>query len=147
MTITSSDHHVARPLELVLLDVWIAPISSISWCKFYDRFIDDFSRFFPNFWNLKWISKFFSLQIKQYQSDNSGEFLSNQIKNLFTKCEIYYRLMCPYISQQKGMVERKHRHIQEIELKLLDDYGLSQKTALMPSKQLLDKVLAWHTIL
>lgn len=40
------------------------------------------------------------------------------------------------------MVERKHRHIQEIELKLLDDYCLSQKNALMPSKQLLDKVLA-----
>lgn len=139
LSFPSSDRHTTRCLELVHSNVWVAPISSISRSKFYVLFIDDFSRFswlyplyhksdvFPPFVKFKVLVEIlFSTSIKQFQYDNGGEFLSSQFKDLFTKCRIYHRLTCPYTSQQNGVAERKHRHIQEMGLTLLADSGLSQ---------------------
>jgi hypothetical protein len=42
---SSSHRETSSPLDLVHLDVWVAPLVSPSGFKFYVTFIDDFSRF------------------------------------------------------------------------------------------------------
>ena len=40
-----STHQSAVPLSLVHSDVWTSPIPSVSGCRYYVLFVDDFSRF------------------------------------------------------------------------------------------------------
>jgi len=81
---------------------------------------------FATFIKFKTIAeKFFSTSIKQIQIDNGGEFTSNQFKNFLTTKGIYHRLTCPHTSQQNGIAERKHRHIQEMGLTFLTQSSLS----------------------
>jgi histone deacetylase 1/2 len=40
---------------------------------------------------------------------------------------IFHRLSCPHTLQQNGLVDRKYRHIMEIELTLLVQSGLPKK--------------------
>ena len=101
--------------------------------------MDDFSRFtwlfplhhksdvFSVFIKFKaLVENLYSCKIKQLQTDNGGEYLSNQFKNILQENGINHRLTCPYTSQQNGIAERKHRHIQETGLTLLAKSGLAQ---------------------
>jgi hypothetical protein len=82
------------PLELIHSDVWSSPIMSVGGCRYYVVFIDDYSRFtwmfplqnksdvflcFIKFKNL--VENLLSCKIKQLQSDNGGEYISNNFKN------------------------------------------------------------------
>jgi hypothetical protein len=71
--------------------------------------------------------KQFSTAIKQLQSDNGGEYTSNQFKEFLSQNGILHRLTCPHTSQQNGVAERKHRHVVELGLTLLAQSGLSPK--------------------
>jgi hypothetical protein len=126
------------PLELIHYDLWCSPISSISGCKFYIIFIDDFSRFswmFPlhsksdayiAFVKFKCFAENqFSTKIKNFQSDGGGEFTSHQFKKFLETNGIMHRISCPYTSQQNGIAERKHRHLVETGLALLAQSHLS----------------------
>ncbi|KAJ0043816.1 hypothetical protein Pint_18090 [Pistacia integerrima] len=73
------------------------------------------------------VENLFSSKIQQLQSDNGGEYISNDFKSFLTKHGIYHRLTCPYTSQQNRIVERKHRHIQETGLTLLAKAQLPNK--------------------
>jgi hypothetical protein len=128
------------PLELVHSDVWTSPIPSLTGCKFYVIFVDDYSRFtwlYPMFNKsdvyqcfLKFkalVEKQFNTPIKQFQSDNGGEYTSNQFKLYLSQNGIFHRLTCPHTSQQNGIAERKHRHIVELGLTLLAQLGLPSK--------------------
>jgi hypothetical protein len=128
------------PLETIHSDVWTSPVSSLSGCKFYFLFIDEFSRFtwlypiinksdvFACFMKFKLLVKnIFSTKIKYFQSDNGGEYTSNQFKSFFNQHGIFHKLTCPHTSQQNGIAERKHRHIMEIGLTLLAQSGLPYK--------------------
>ena len=46
------------------------------------------------------ISRVFAtfISIKQLQTDNGGEFLSNQFKEFLSEHGIFYRLTCPHTS-------------------------------------------------
>jgi transposase InsO family protein len=104
----------------------------LSGCRCYVIFIDDFSCFcwvYPLFQKSDvFISfvKFKSLvenqlshRIKQFQSDNGGEFVSKAFSDFFDLHGIIHRRLCPHTPQQNGLAERKHRHLMEMGLSLL----------------------------
>jgi len=112
----------------------------MSGCRFYVIFVDDFSRFtwlyplinksevFSYFVKFKLlVEKQFSTSIKQFQTDNGGEYTSTQFKHFLEKHGILHRRTCPHTSQQNGVAERKHRHIVEMGLTLLAQSGLPTK--------------------
>jgi transposase InsO family protein len=102
---------------------------------YYVRFIDDYIRFtwlypilnksdvYQCFVKFKLFAEnIFSTKIKQFQSNNGGEYVSNQFKQFITQNGILHRLTCLHISQQNGIAERKHINVMEMGLTLL---GLS----------------------
>jgi len=120
--------------------VWTSPIPSTSGCRYYVLFVDDYSRFtwlypilyksevFQCFVKFKLlVENLFTTKIKQFQSDNGGEYTSKQFKDYLSQSGILHRLSCPHTSQQNGIAERKHRHIVEVGLTLLAQSGLSPK--------------------
>jgi hypothetical protein len=134
----ASSRQSSVPLALIHSDVWVSPLQSTGGYSFYVIFVDDYSRYswlyplqrksdvFATFVKFKTIAeKIFSTSIKQIQTDNGGEFTSNQFKHFLTTQGIYHRLTCPHTSQQNGIAERKHRHIQEMGLTLLAQSSLS----------------------
>jgi hypothetical protein len=135
-----SSRQSSSPLELIHSDVWLSLVSSLTGCRFYVIFVDDYNRFtwlvplvsksqvFSSFVKFKLlVEKQFNTSIKQFQSDNGGEYTSNQFKQYLNQHGILHRLTCPYTSQQNGIAERKHRHIVELGLTLLAQSGLSSK--------------------
>jgi hypothetical protein len=114
------------PLELVHSDILTSPVFSISGCKYYTIFIDDFSRYswlFP----LKQksdmlecfiifkclIENFLSYKIKQLQTYGAGEF--------FTTHGIHHRITFLHTSQQNN------RHVIKTGLALLAQSHLPPK--------------------
>jgi len=65
------------------------------------------------------VENLFSCTIQQLQSNNDGEYLSIEFQKFLAEHGIFHRLTCSYTSPQNEIVERKHRHIQEIGLTLL----------------------------
>jgi hypothetical protein len=113
----------SSPLDLVHSDVWTFPLISLSGCRYYVIFIDDFTRFcwlnplskkfdvFPTFVKFKTlVENQFPFRIKQFQSENGGEFLYKLFTNFLDSHGILHRLSCPYMSQQNGLAERKQTY-------------------------------------
>lgn len=132
LSFPASTRNSTSPLALIHCDVWTSHILSLSGCRFYVLFIDDFSRFswlypssnksdvFACFIKLKCLfENLFSTKIKQFQSDGGGEFVSKIFQSFFSDHGIFHRVICPYTSQQNGIAERKHWHIVETGLSLL----------------------------
>jgi len=120
------------PLELVHSDIWTSPVYSISGCKFYVIFVDDFSRYswlfplkhksdmFDCFVKFKCLMEnLLSCKLKRLQTDGGGEYTSHTFKQYLSKHGILHRITCPHTSQQNGIAERKHRHVIETGLALL----------------------------
>ena len=137
---SDSSRESTAPLELIHSDVWSNSTPSLSGCRYYVIFIDDFTRFcwvFPisnksdvysTFVKFKLlVEKQFNSTIRQFQSDNGGEYCSTLFKQFFSDNGIFHRLSCPHTSQQNGLAERKHRHIMDMGLTLLAQSGLSKK--------------------
>ncbi|KAL6324735.1 hypothetical protein AAG906_017075 [Vitis piasezkii] len=135
------------PLQLIHTDVWFCSTKSLSGCKYYVIFIDDFSRFswlyplqnksdvyacFVKFKTL--VENQFSCKIKQLQSDGGGEYMSNQFQLFLSSNGIQHRRTCPHTPQQNGVAERKHRHVVEMGLSLLAQ-------SLLPTKFWVDAFL------
>lgn len=57
-------------------------------------------------------------KIRAIQTNNGGEFLV--LKTILSDHGIAHRRSCPYIHQQMGSMERRHWHIVDIGLSLLD---------------------------
>jgi hypothetical protein len=87
----NSTYQSKSPLSLVHSDVWTSHVPFISGCRYYVFFfvVDDFSKYswiyplynksevFATFFKFKvHAENLFSCSIKQFQSDNRGEFLS-----------------------------------------------------------------------
>jgi transposase InsO family protein len=114
-------------------------VVSLSGFHYYVLFIDDFSRYsclcplslksdvYTAFQKSKSLveNQFFTL-IKQLQSDGGGEFLSKQFTSFLKSHGIFHRISCPYMAQQNGLAERKHRHVVEMGLSLLTQSGIPQ---------------------
>jgi len=72
------------------------------------------------------VKNLFSSLIKQLQSDGGGEFLSNQFKYFIESNGITHRISCPYTGKHNVLTKRKHRHIVEMDLAMLAQYGMSK---------------------
>lgn len=57
----------------------------------------------------------FDVGIKVLRSNNGIEFFNSDMSDLLSKHGIIHQSSCSYIPQQNGVVERKHRHILEVE--------------------------------
>jgi transposase InsO family protein len=120
------------PLKLVHSDIWTSPIFSISGCKYYAIFVDDYSRYswlFPLKQKSDMLDCFIkfkclienqlSCKIKKLQTDGEGEYTSHHFQQLLSTHGILHRITCPHTPQQNGIAERKHRHVIETSLALL----------------------------
>jgi hypothetical protein len=136
---SSSMSQATCPLELIFTDVWgPAPVCSRSGSKYYVSFLDSFSRYtwlypiscksdvtsvFTKFKN--YVECFFKFKIRAIQSDWGGEY--RPLNKLLQSFGISHRVSCPHTHQQNGAIERKHRHIVETGLALLNHANLPFK--------------------
>ena len=63
---------------------------------------------FKHFKNL--VENQYSTKIKVLRFDNGGEYLSFQFQSFCSDHGILHQTSCPYVPQQNGISERKHRH-------------------------------------
>ena len=61
----------------------------------------------------------FSTKVKVLQSDGGGEYTSSQFQLFLAKNGIIHHKSCPYTPEQNDLAERKHRHIVETAITLL----------------------------
>lgn len=127
---TSSTSCTSFPLELIHSDVWgPSPLLSSNGYRYYVIFVDDYTRFsWIYFLHTKdEVPKVFSLfkcqienllntTIKTLRTDGGTEF--KPIPRLFP--QIIHQTSCPYTPQQNGVAERKHRHIIELSLAIIN---------------------------
>ena len=120
-----------KPLDLLHLDVWgPAPLVS-NGCVFYLSIVDDHSHFtwlFPlakksdvTFVFIRFkknIENLHTSTIKAIQTYGGGEFVNKPLTRFLQNSGITHHLSYPYITEQNGLVERKHRHLVSIGLML-----------------------------
>jgi transposase InsO family protein len=61
--------------------------------------------------------------VKALRSDNGGEYVSNEFKNLCAKEGIRRELNTPHNPQQNGVAERKNKSIVGVARVMLHDQG------------------------
>jgi len=69
----------------------------------------------------------FSATLRIFHSDGGGEYLNNPFKQYLLTKGIIHHISCSYTPEQNGLAERKHKHILETAITLL-------QTANLPSK-------------
>ncbi|KAJ1698879.1 hypothetical protein LUZ63_007391 [Rhynchospora breviuscula] len=118
------------PLELIHSDVWgPAPLVTSNGFRYFVIFVDDFTRFSWIFFlhskdEVVKVFASFKLQvenlvgnnIKILRTDGGTEF--KPITRLFP--QIVHQTTCPYTPEQNGVAERKHRHIIELSLAVIN---------------------------
>lgn len=130
LPISTSKTVYLTPFELVTSDV-LGPSHVLSnGYAYYVSFVNLHSRFtwmyflknksevprcFAHFYKMVQVQ--FGQHIKMLQTDGGGEFRS--LSTELTRLGIQHRVTCPHTSEQNGVVERRHRHIVEMELTLL----------------------------
>jgi hypothetical protein len=128
-------------LQIIHCDVWgPSPSDSLSSFHYYISFIDDYSRYtrlfpltfksdtFPVFKQFKALVKnLFDRNIKIPRSDGGREFMFGEFTKFLQTEGIQHQVSYPYTLEQNDMVERKHHHIIETGLSLLDFAGLPRK--------------------
>ncbi|KAJ4749591.1 polyprotein [Rhynchospora pubera] len=118
------------PLHLIHSDVWgPSPILSSNGFRYYVIFVDDFSKFswiyfmanksdvlsiFSGF--KAQVENLFGCTIKILRTDGGAEF--KPIATHFL--QIIHQTSCPYTPQQNGTSERKHRHIVELSVAIMN---------------------------
>ena len=134
-----TQHPRSRPLELVHSDLWgPSPVLSHLGHKYYVIFIDDFTQYtwlyplklksdvldiFINFHQR--VERQFNLKLQNFQSNWGREF--QVISKYLTSCGINHRLSCPHTPAQNRTPERKHRHIIETALSLMNQASMPHK--------------------
>jgi transposase InsO family protein len=107
----ASNRLIINILELVHTDLWTSPITSISGCKYYIIFVDDFSKYtwmyllhhksnvYSCFAKFKVLVEMqFNCKIKQLQSDGGGEYTSHLFQKFLPNNGIIHRKSCSYTS-------------------------------------------------
>ncbi|CAL2258851.1 unnamed protein product [Prunus armeniaca] len=69
----------------------------------------------------------FSASLKVFQSDGGSEYLSHKFQHYLLARGIIHHKFCPYTPEQNGLAERKHRHILETVITLLQTAHLPPK--------------------
>lgn len=123
------------------MDVWgPSPVVSFSGYKYYLLLVDDFTKYcwlFPLHKKSDvssyvqafkvFVSNHFSMSIKTFRSDNGGEFLNKLMSAFFALFGIKHETSCPHTPEQNGVAERKHGHILETAITLLQQAHLPIK--------------------
>jgi len=131
---TKSTH----PLEILHSDVWgPALLLSYEGYRYYVTFIDECTRFtwiFPLSNKSEVFALFvkfhaflctqFSAKVKILQSDGGGEYTTSKFQSFLTINGIVHQKSCPYTPKQNGLAEKKHRHIVETAITLLQNAKL-----------------------
>ncbi|KAM1070145.1 hypothetical protein TB1_002021 [Malus domestica] len=134
----SSEHKSVIPFEIVHSDLWgPSPCNSIDGYKYYVTLIDECTRYcwlFPLVNKSDFFETFvvfysfvhtqFSASIKILQTDGGGEYSSNKLTNFLHSKGILHHKSCPHTPEQNGLAERKHRHIVETTVTLLQSAKL-----------------------
>jgi hypothetical protein len=130
LTYPISTSRSTASLELIFSDVWRPAIDSFGRKKYYVSFIDDYSKFtwiyllhhksevfkyFAEFQSL--VERMLNRKILAVQSDWGGKY--EKLDSFFRSIGIAHHVSCPHAHQQNGVVERKYRHIIEMDLALL----------------------------
>ncbi|GJW34683.1 ribonuclease H-like domain-containing protein [Tanacetum coccineum] len=115
----SSETVISSCFDIIHLDVWTSPISSLSGFKYFVLFFDHYSHFvwmYPLLNKSDVLSKFvlfsnyvhtqFKCEIKSFQCDHGGEFDNRALHKLFANNGIQFRFSCAKTSQQNGKSER-----------------------------------------
>ncbi|KAG8492721.1 hypothetical protein CXB51_010467 [Gossypium anomalum] len=120
----------SAPFELIVAYVWGPASITSEGHSYYISFVDAYSRYtwlyliknkseaLAKFLHLyKFIEVQFGCKVKVLQTNWGGEFRS--FPQVLSQLGIHHRLSCPHTSEQNGLVERKHRHIVDIDMTLL----------------------------
>jgi hypothetical protein len=115
-------------------NVWITKTESSGGCKYYVSFIDDHRRkvwvyfikhkgeMFQHFLNFKaMVEKEKGVSIKCLRFDGRGEYFLDEFSEYLKEHAIQRKYSFSYFPQQKGVVERKNRHIAEITHAMLNE--------------------------
>ena len=70
------------------------------------------------------VEKYSGKKVKALRSDNGGEYISNEFKDLTSKEGNQRELIMPHNPQQNGVAERKNRMIVGVAQAMLHDQGL-----------------------
>jgi hypothetical protein len=65
-------------------------------------------------------------KIKVLQTDNGGEYVNHEIRNLFHESGIHLQHLVPYTLQQNGVAEGKNRSLKEMASSMLHVKSLPQ---------------------
>ena len=114
--------------DLIHLDLW-GPykVKALNGASYFLTILDDYSRVVWTFLLhnklqvVKTITDFlvlietqFGKKVKSIRSDNGTEIIKDQCMNLFAEKGIFHQKSVPYVPQQNGRVERKHKHLLEM---------------------------------
>ncbi|KAI0520009.1 hypothetical protein KFK09_007474 [Dendrobium nobile] len=72
----------------------------------------------------KQVEKYTSRAIKMLRTDGGAEYTNTRFKSLLQAHGIAHQISCPYTPEQNGVAERKHRHIIETSLTLLNNASI-----------------------
>ena len=136
---SKSFHQTTKPLEIIHSDLWgPSPVVSYTGNKYYVIFVDDFTKYtwlyplklksdvFQIFVDFqRRVERQLSQKIISFQSDFGGEFQA--LSKYFTEQGISHRISCPHTPAQNGTAERKHRHIIETALSLMQHSSVPNK--------------------
>ncbi|CAN0870467.1 Retrovirus-related Pol polyprotein from transposon TNT 1-94 [Linum grandiflorum] len=129
----SSTTEIHDSFALIHTDVWgPSPVTSRLGYRYFVLFIDHKTRFtWVYFLRLKselilvlkefvtMIQTQFNRRVKMFRSDPGGEFTSSALHQYFRDNGILFQQSCPGVSEQNGLVERKHRHVLDLTRALL----------------------------
>ncbi|CAL1359264.1 unnamed protein product [Linum trigynum] len=113
--------------ELIQVDIWGGyKIASLSGAHYFLTIVDDFTRgvwvyllryksevkrYLLQFCNM--VRSQFNCTVKRIQADNGYEFQTTGLVDFYEQEGIVLQTSCTDTPQQNGVVERKHRHIQD----------------------------------
>ncbi|CAN1328581.1 Retrovirus-related Pol polyprotein from transposon TNT 1-94, partial [Linum perenne] len=129
----SSTTEIHEPFALIHTDVWgPSPVTSRLGYRYFVLFIDHKTRYtWVYFLRLKseliqvlkefvtMVQTQFHQTVKMFRSDPGGEFTSHALHQYFRDNGILFQQSCPGVSEQNGLVERKHRHVLDLARALL----------------------------
>lgn len=116
-----------RLLELVHTDIAEFPVRSKGGAKYFETFIDDFSRYVTCFalqTKSECFSKFIAFKcrsenelntkILKIRSDGGGEYWSNEFCNFLKAEGMHHESSCSYTPHQNGVPERMNRTLKDL---------------------------------
>lgn len=128
ITYSPSFNKSSEPFSIIHSDVWgPARIPSFSGARYFVTFIDECTRMlwvslithksevfgvFKNFYQMSLTQ--FKRRIQVFQSDNGGEFTSNEMLEFLTNNGVRHQTSNAYTPQQNGLAERMNRKLLEV---------------------------------